>query len=338
MKRKLPYIIYELTTDCNLNCRYCYNIWKRPDASYKRMNSYKQAKKTLKRLFSIVDVDFVTMSGGEPMLSERFLELVMFCRMKNKGVNIITNGNAGKDHVYKILAQLGVSMFEFPLHSDRAKEHDYLTQVKGSFDMVIDSIHKAKDAGVDVVTVVVITKVNHHRIKGTLHFSKSLGVKQIMLNRFNIGGEGISEYSNIGLSVDELRKTFRIADRVGKEEGLTLTSNVCTPFCILNPKDYPHIMMSSCAANVINMPLTLDIEGNLRLCNHSPVVVGNIYKDKLDDLFNSDYAREWKEIIPDECSGCVDYPKCLGGCRAASEQLGYSLSMADPIIKHYKSY
>jgi radical SAM protein with 4Fe4S-binding SPASM domain len=93
--------------------------------------------------------------------------------------------------------------------------------------------------------------------------------------------------------------------------------------------------MSSCAANVINMPLTLDIQGNLRLCNHSPVVVGNIYTDSLDVLFNSNYAQEWKEIIPKECSGCSDYPKCLGGCRAASEQIGLKLSNADPIIKQY---
>jgi radical SAM protein with 4Fe4S-binding SPASM domain len=335
IKKKLPFIVYEITTDCNLNCRYCYNIWKRPDAEFKRLNSYKKAKKTIKQLFKIADVDFITMSGGEPMLSERFLELVMYCRMKNKGVNIITNGNTGSANDYELLGKLGINLIELPLHSDRAEEHDYLTQIHGSFDNVVNSIQQLKKVNVHIVTVIVITKANYKRIKDTLLFTKSMGINQIMLNRFNIGGKGISENHNLNLTLNELREAFTVANEVGAKEGLTLTSNVCTPFCILNPDDFPNIKMSSCAANVINMPLTLDIQGNLRLCNHSPVVVGNIYTDSLDVLFNSNYAQEWKEIIPKECSGCSDYPKCLGGCRAASEQIGLKLSNADPIIKQY---
>jgi organic radical activating enzyme len=61
---------------------------------FEQFNSYKQAKKTLKRLFKIAEVGSVTFTGGEPFLAERFNELVLFTRLKNKSVTIITNGNA----------------------------------------------------------------------------------------------------------------------------------------------------------------------------------------------------------------------------------------------------
>ncbi|MEN8119183.1 MAG: hypothetical protein ABFS35_02505 [Bacteroidota bacterium] len=38
-------------------------------------------------------------------------------------------------------------------------------------------------------------------------------------------------------------------------------------------------------------------------------------------------------IIPDFCSDCNLYPKCIAGCLAASEQMGLSLNAVDPIIE-----
>ena len=130
---KLPHIVFEVTSICNLNCRYCYNIWKRPNAKPVSNNSYSKAKKVLKRLFKIAQVSHLALSGGEPLLAQRFLEIVLFCRMKQKNVTIISNGNMGNRDYFKQLIDLGVSLFELPLHSFDAKTHDYLTRVKGSW-------------------------------------------------------------------------------------------------------------------------------------------------------------------------------------------------------------
>jgi MoaA/NifB/PqqE/SkfB family radical SAM enzyme len=101
--------------------------------------------------------------------------------------------------------------------------------------------------------------------------------------------------------------------------GLRLTSNVCSPICLLNPKDYPNIGFGRCSFDVLRRPIALDINGNIRLCNHSPVVAGNIYEQSLADILYSDYAYSWE--------------KCKGGCRAASEQYSQTLSVEDPIIR-----
>ena len=89
MKLYLPHISLEITSECNLNCKYCYNIWKVDNKNFEHLNSYKKAVKVLKRIFKIAEVDNVTFTGGEPFLSERFLEIVLFTRMKGKNVTAI---------------------------------------------------------------------------------------------------------------------------------------------------------------------------------------------------------------------------------------------------------
>jgi MoaA/NifB/PqqE/SkfB family radical SAM enzyme len=242
MKEKLDYISLEVTSLCNLDCKYCYNIWKIPGTqNFIHFNSYKLARKTLKQLFKIADVKHVTFTGGEPLLAERFPELVLFTRMKKKSVTVITNGNASDETAYRQLADLGVSLFELPIHSFNPTVHDDITNTKGSWQMSVDSVKYLKKSGVNVVIVIVITKLNYNHIAHTLEYINSLGIKNIMLNRFNIGGRGIDENTNLMLSKEQLNFAFKQASLTGEKLRLSLSSNVCTPICFVDPKDYRNI-------------------------------------------------------------------------------------------------
>ncbi|HJO94434.1 MAG TPA: radical SAM protein [Victivallales bacterium] len=330
--KSLPYIVFEATTSCNLNCSYCYTPWERRKIGYSHLNSYKNAIKTLKKLFSRVKVNQITMTGGEPFLSERFMELVLFCRMKGSFVSIITNGNSANEKDYIQLIDFGVNLFELPIHSATCKIHDSMTGVKGSWKKSVNTVKEIIKNNAEAVAVTVITKLNCNVIGETIDFIYSLGIKRIMLNRYNIGGRSINNYSKILPDFDELNTAYSEANKLGKNSDLTITSNVCTPFCVLNPDKYPYIQFSSCASVFEKMPLTLDLLGNLRLCNHSPTVMGNIFKLKIEDILNSEKVKFWHSTIPDYCTDCKRYSKCKGGCRAASEQLGYSLKKIDPIV------
>lgn len=334
MKIKLPHITFEVTSVCNLNCRYCYNIWKIPGAKESlHFNSYKLARQTLKQLFKIAEVAHITFTGGEPFLAERFNELVLFTRLKKKSVTIITNGNTANAEMYKQMLDLGVNLFEVPLHSPDAKTHDYLTRTAHSWYKSLESIRALVKMKANVVAVIVITKVNHQRVSETMGFLKSEGIERIMLNRFNIGGQGIAEKDNLWPSLDNLKNAYKNASETGKKLNLKLSSNVCTPICVLNPADYPGIAFAHCSPDVKKRPLTLDILGNLRFCNHSPTILGNIFTDDLEKMLNSEKAQAWNEVKPGFCEHCLLYSKCMAGCRAASEQLNLSLNEADPIVE-----
>ena len=133
MKIELPHIAFELTDACNLKCRYCYNIWKMPNAEHTPFNSYEKAKRTLQRAFKQAEIKNVTFTGGEPFMAKRMLELALFCRMEGKSVTMISNGTLGTKEDYEILLKMGVRLFELPIHSADPLIHDHITCVKGSW-------------------------------------------------------------------------------------------------------------------------------------------------------------------------------------------------------------
>ena len=61
-KIDLPGVIYEMTTTCNLKCKYCYNYWKKEIDSLQDIEKY-NPKKTLKQFMRSVKCDHITFSG-----------------------------------------------------------------------------------------------------------------------------------------------------------------------------------------------------------------------------------------------------------------------------------
>ena len=60
-KVKLPGVIYEMTTLCNLKCKYCYNYWKKENDNTVDIEKY-NPKKTLKQFMKSVKCNEVTFS------------------------------------------------------------------------------------------------------------------------------------------------------------------------------------------------------------------------------------------------------------------------------------
>jgi len=328
-------IIFEITQECNLHCKYCYNIWKN-DNEFKSNNTqtYKKTIKTIKRLLKVAPIKSITFTGGEPTLSDRFKEVVLFCRLQNINVSVITNGNILTKQEYQELLQMGISFFELTLLSHEPIIHDNLTQIRGSWLKANESIKEIISLNGNVIGVIVITKENYSQIEKTLELFTSLGVESVMLNRFNIGGEGIKHIKEICLTKLELNIAFSKANDYAENHKIQLSSNVCTPWCFVNPINYKNIQFVECSNLVSDKPITMDYKGNVRICNHSPIVLGNIFDSELKDILDNDYTKSWDTVIPELCVDCNVFDKCRGGCRGASEQLGLSLSDVDPILKY----
>jgi radical SAM protein with 4Fe4S-binding SPASM domain len=332
-KAELNYILYEVTEQCNLNCSFCYNHWKR--AGYyeiRKENSYHNSLKTLKRFFNLADVKHVTFTGGEPLLADRVSELILYCRMKGATVSIISNGNTGDTEEYAMYIKLGVQLFELPVHSAEPASHDRMTGVIGSWRKSVDSIRSVAEMGGTVVPVVVVTKLNFKEVGRTLEFIHSMGFSRIMLNRYNIGGKSVGSPEKVSATREELNDAFRQANEIAGKLNLTVSSNVCTPHCVIDPSLYRNIHFGNCSTDIRHRPLTLTNSGELRFCNHSPNVLGNIFNDSIDTIFKNGLMFGSFTKRPEYCTGCTKYETCLGGCRAAAEQAGGNFDDIDPVI------
>jgi len=332
MTYPIQHITFEITQECNLNCLYCYNYWRR-NGSTSQPITFKQTKRTVKKLLDTIDFQHVTITGGEPFLADGIEEIVLAFRMKGKGVSVISNGTIAKQSNYQTLIDVGVSLFEIPFHSADPSIHDAMTGCPGSFDKVRESISILKESKAEMCLVCVLTRHNSALLPQTLKEASVLGIKRFMMARFNIGGRGIENARRIIPSLSELRFAFRIANDYVQNSRLEISANVCVPFCIINPKEYPNIYISSCGSDIKKRPVTVDSFGNMRMCNHSPRILGNIHSESINSILNSEYAKSWSTVCPEYCLGCNQWEKCRGGCRAASEQMGRSLEHEDPIIE-----
>jgi radical SAM protein with 4Fe4S-binding SPASM domain len=331
-KTELSYVIFEVTPKCNLNCLYCYNHWKRPGEPTPSEVSYTTAQKVLSTLFKQTTLKHITFSGGEPLLFERLQELILFCRMKGASVSVITNGNSGSAEYYASLMRIGVHLFELPIHSFEASAHDRMTQTIGSWEKSVHSIRLIQNMGGTVVPVIVVTKYNFNLIGKTLEFIHSMGLRRVMINRYNIGGTMSASPEKIMPTATELREAFQQANEAVLAFNMEISSNVCTPHCVVNPKNFRKIAFTNCSADLMNRPLTVTASGDLRFCNHSPSVLGNVTETPISKILEKAQLEMGEFNVPDFCSDCKLYEKCLGGCRAAAEQIVGTLCEVDPIV------
>jgi radical SAM protein with 4Fe4S-binding SPASM domain len=331
MKYPIPYIIFEATRQCNLQCLYCYNHWRRNESKPERP-LFSEANKTISKILRVIDFKHITFTGGEPFLADGLKELILKCRLNNRGVTLLTNGTMGTEEDYAVLDDLGLSLIELPFHSDIPGIHDSLTGETGSFNKVIDSIRCISKTKINLCVVCVLTQKNIGRLRQTLLFAEQSGIRRFMLARFNIGGRGIRNLLELLPSLAELRSAFKTANDFTRSHEMSISANVCVPFCVIDPREYPGLSIASCASDVSKMPLTIDYSGDVRLCNHSPTIMGNIHASSISSILSSGYVKEWESAQPGYCAHCRHWMRCRGGCKAASEQLGNTLIAQDPII------
>ncbi len=326
-------VVFELTDACNQACKFCYNHFKGEGVCTVEAPNYRLARRTLKRLLGEARIGSLSLSGGEPMLLPHIHDLVLRGRMAGSNVNVLTNGTLLTDDDIAIFNDLGVGTLQIPMLADSAEVHDSITQLPGSWLRATTAARKVAQTKAGWLTpVLILSRLNYGSIESTMRMYAEMGCSYIMVNRFNIGGLGKVYAEELTLTHDELRSAFRRVDAMAAELGMTIHSGVCTPMCLLDPKEYPHIMFTNCSTDLSSRPLTINYRGDVRFCNHSPRVLGNIYNESLRSIIERSASDGYFDSVPDSCVGCKLWQRCRGGCRAASEQMYGTFDRIDPVM------
>ena len=273
---RIDNLVFELTGACNQCCRFCYNYWRDGSAPIPAPDP-KLAGKTLRKLLSQTSVGILSFSGGEPLLLPNVHDLVLKARFKGCKVNVLTNGTLLTDASLDNFLTLGVGAIQIPLLSADPAIHNYLTSLPSSWEKALDALRRAGKAGVGVA-VLVVTKKNATGVAETLSLIKDCGVRTVMVNRFNIGGNGIKNVKELVPDRNTLKEAFASIEAFAAENypNMRFVSGVCTPLCLLDTVRYPHIRFTKCSTDLTGRPVTVNYNGDVRFCNHSPKVLGNI--------------------------------------------------------------
>ena len=138
-------------------------------------------------------------------------------------------------------------------------------------------------------------------------------------------------------SVDQVRDGLAVSEEYCKKYEIGIGASIAIPPCLIDPKDFPHVGFGFCAAGTERAYYTIDPVGNIRPCNHTPTVIGNLFKTPLKKILASKKLQTFRKAHPDFCKSCRLEHECLGGCKAAAEVCYGSLSACDPFLELNKN-
>jgi len=161
----------DLTYRCNNNCRHC---WLRlPANSSERENELSfdemgrivyDARKMGCREWSI--------SGGEPMLRQDFVEIFDYITTKSATYSLNTNGTLITPAIAKLMKRKGSKMVA--IYGATTEVNDHITRTPGSFEAAMRGMAYLKEAGAGFIVQIVPMKDNYHQFEEMKALAESL--------------------------------------------------------------------------------------------------------------------------------------------------------------------
>jgi len=312
----------ELTPTCNNRCQGCYNVFAPNRQSRDGMIGHRQPltfaewQGILARIAP--HARRLKLTGGEPTLSPDFARIVRRIQHLDLEFVLFTNGRwLQPDALLDLLSDVPqlVGML-ISLHGARARSHEAFTGVPGSFSETVTNIKRAVDRGLPVTISTVLTQANADEIADIVALARELGTEHTVFNRF-LG----PPLPGISLSDAELVRATRRVDKL-RQQGERVQFGVCIPQCLVDNSS------TGCLAGTAYC--TIDPWGNVRPCNHSALLAGNLLHQPLEEIWHSAVMEDFRNAIPAQCRTCTAFGQCHGGCRAVAMELGLD---RDPLIR-----
>jgi radical SAM protein with 4Fe4S-binding SPASM domain len=340
---RLKTLIFEVTQHCNHACLHCYNVWNGSSAG-QTYPPYPRGElggpQTLALLSKALDethCPHLTLTGGEPLLRQDLPQIVGFLREREVKTTLISNGQLLTEDRAVDLIDRGVDLFELPLLSHRREVHDRLSGSPGAFDAVLAAMAQLRYHGGPLVAVFVATQLNLSDLYGVVKLAVAFGARALMLNRFNPGGRGRARLDELLPTVEQMCEALSVADAAAAEFGLPIVCSIPIQRCLVDIDAYRNLRFGTCAAGTDRAYYTLDPLGNLRPCNHSPTILGNLLEETFADLIAPERLAPFVNAGPTFCDPCSIRESCQGGCKAAAQVCYGSLTVEEPFLRANRS-
>jgi radical SAM protein with 4Fe4S-binding SPASM domain len=336
---KLDLIFLDLTNQCNLRCRYCFNLHNldQPpthlDLALLDRALRSRAAAGAKNWF---------LSGGEPLCYPHLDEALRLFQEHGHRPKIATNGILLKPPVVDAWVARGVRSVQFSFDTLRPSAMSAINagSPKNHRDL-LENLAYAVASPLRVVASSVLTRANAAEIEEMMRTSYEMGIDSYTLY------PAVPARRNGGGLVLPLEEQLAVFDRIfGFYSGLCSTRLIdlsipCFERSDVHAawKDKLDIRLHSCGAGVFNLKIASDGRVSTCICQDAPeFVVGDLRTNTLDEIWSSPAIEEFRSLsrrIP-ECSGCPQREPCRGGCRNEAFVFGSrGLLSPDPHCEHF---
>lgn len=318
-----------LSDNCNLRCRHCWIVPRftdgKPDPGrVVDVDALREAVREAKTL----GLKSAKLTGGEPMLHPRFMEVVDMLTAEGLNLYMETNGTLLTAEAARHMKEkTKVTYISISLDGADARTHDAFRGVEGAFDAALKGLSYLVDAGFKNTQVIMsVHRGNRAQVEAVVSLAAAHGAASVKLNPVNRTGRGTAMHER-GEAMD-FEEHMELARYVDDDLGPRAPIGI-----ILNP---PAALSSfrrlrrtcgSCGDCGVRGILGILGTNQYALCGIGSTcpefVYGQLGKDSVRDIWLTNptilYLRQALADVdsyPGICAECIFARVCRTGCVA----------------------
>ncbi len=318
-------LTWELTYGCNLACVHCLSSSGRRDP---RELTTGEARRVIDELHDL-QVFYVNIGGGEPMIRPDFFELIGYAVQRGVGVKFSTNGTMLTPAATTRLAAMDYLDVQVSIDGADPATNDAV-RGKGSYAAARRAMDNLAAAGFGPFKIsIVVTRHNIGQLGAFERLAGSYGA-QLRLTRLRPAGRGADTWAELHPTQQQQRELH--AWLLDRPDVLTGDS-----FFHLSALGAPLPGLNLCGAG--RVVCLIDPIGDVYACPfvlHEQFRAGSV---RGEGGFTG-FTRVWRESelftslrepgSAGACSSCGSYDACRGGCMASKFFTGLPLDGPDP--------
>ena len=332
--RYIREVQWSVTGKCNYRCKHCY--MSAPDANAHQI-SHQQAVQIIDQLAQC-GVMRVSLTGGEPLIRDDFLELVD--ALTERGILVTQIYSNGALVNKKFLSELQKRKLNpsFLMSYDGVDGwHDWLRGVSGAEELVNRAFALCRDMGFHTAANMTLHSGNIHTLRASINHLAELGAAQIKTAFASNLGEWKSKGSNVSLK--DIFQAYLDYIPHWYEDGMPM-GIFFTSFFIANPQEPDKY-------TIVGYNESYNPDETL-LCGHArsssyispegrPLMCGLLAGVKMQDEYPTMFEKKFSECINtpqymklidmragdflklnEKCRTCRFTKHCYGGCRGVA--------------------
>ncbi len=310
---------------CNLRCKHCYQekhipISLKYDELLKILNQYRDLLKKLNMH------GHINLTGGEPLCSPHLYKLLEEFKKDEElyTFSILTNGTLLNEANVEKISSYNPEYVQVSLEGGK-KTNDYV-RGNGVYKKVANAIRILKKKNIYTSISFTATKINYKEFPKVVSFGVKNGVDNIWSDRFiPLGTDYDKEFM---MNKEETNEYLDIMEKERQKlRHKKSKTNIAMYRAIQFQKtnDTPY----ECTAG--KSLLTVMENGDLVPCRRMPIVVGNLLKENMYDLYKNNKILKdlQKDMTPDECFECEYSKTCSGGLKCLTYAIYKDLNHKD---------
>ena len=300
---------WHLSEACNLRCLHCYQekhipVQLKYDELLNILNQYRELLKKLNMK------GHINLTGGEPLCSPYFFKILDEFKKDSDlyTFSVLTNGTLIKDEIAKKISEYNPEYVQVSLEGGR-KTNDYI-RGKGVYKKVANAIKCLKKYNIFTSISFTATSLNYKEFPKVVKYAEKYHVDNVWSDRFI----PLNEEKEFIMTKEQTQEYLNIM----KEERLRLKRKKSDTYVSMyralqfqKTNDFAY----GCTAG--DTLLTVMENGDLVPCRRMPIVVGNLLKDNMYDLYKKNKILKdlQKKEIPEDCQKCENAETCRGGLK-----------------------